>query len=90
MEKIESKKDVDVKVLIGFNLDSEKITYIKSDFMDEKYNFKWPIEYTARLLQMALEKWIREKIGISCPKCDLDFQEEWKFCPNCGWNPEEE
>jgi len=78
-----------VEVRIGFDIDKEKITHIVSDFMSEQYGFKDPVGYTARLIQMGLEKWIREKIGIVCPNCSEDFKEEWKFCPNCGWNPDE-
>jgi hypothetical protein len=78
-----------IKVVIGFNRTSEEIDYIDSDFMKEGEGFKDPIGYTAKLIQMGLEKWIREKIGISCPKCDGEFKEGWQFCPNCGWNPDE-
>lgn len=77
-----------VEVTIGFNLNSDEIEYIKSDFMNEKSNFKDPIGYTARLIEMGLEKWIREKIGIFCPNCDSELKEEWTFCPSCGWNPD--
>lgn len=78
-----------IEVVIGFNRDREIIEYIKSDFMDEETSYKDPIGYTAKLIQMGLEKWIRDKIGISCPKCDTEFKEEWEFCPYCGWNPDE-
>lgn len=78
-----------VEVKIGFNIERDKIAFIDSDFMDERYNFKNPIDYTTKLIQMALEKWIRDKIGIFCPKCDKEFKEGWTFCPVCGWNANE-
>lgn len=79
-----------VEVIIGFNKNEERIEYIKSDFMDKDSNYKDPIGYTVKLIQMGLEHWIREKIGIFCPECDVEFQEDWKFCPNCGWCPDEQ
>jgi hypothetical protein len=75
-----------VGIIIEFDLNTEEITNIKSDFMVESYEFKDPIGYTAKLLQMALEKWVREKIGVFCPECDTPIDEGWKFCPECGWN----
>jgi len=87
---MEDKVKKVIEVIIRFDTDKEEVIDIESDFMNEKYNFKSPIEYTARLIQMALEKWIRDKIGIVCPECDNEFKEGWKFCPNCGWNPDEE
>lgn len=87
MPKDISKKRI-VEVVIGFDATEEKIDYIKSDFMNEEYGFKDPIGYTAKLIEMALENWIREKVGIFCPNCELEFNEEWKFCPECGWSNE--
>lgn len=78
-----------VEVVIGFNLDTDEIAYIKSDFMDNKTEYKDPIGYTAMLMEMALTKWIREKIGVFCPQCDKELNEDWVFCPNCGWNPDQ-
>lgn len=78
-----------IEVTIGFNADREKIEYIKSDFMEEKYGFKDPIGYTAQLIQMGLEKWVRDNIGIFCPECDFELSEGWSFCPNCGWSSDE-
>jgi hypothetical protein len=78
-----------IEVVIGFDRNKEEIKYIKSDFMNEDEGFKDPIGYTAQLIQMGLEKWIREKVGISCPNCDREFKEGWSYCPNCGWNPDE-
>jgi hypothetical protein len=77
-----------IEVRIGFDRNREEIAYIKSDFMDEDAGFKDPIGYTAQLIQMGLEKWIRDKVGITCPECDLEFKEGWSYCPNCGWNPD--
>jgi len=82
-------KDV-VEVVIGFDTNREEIVYIKSDFMDNEGGYKDPIGYTAKLLQMGLEKWIREKIGIFCPSCEAQMDEGWAFCPNCGWSAENE
>lgn len=77
-----------VEVKIGFNITTEEIEYIKSDFLDEKLGYKEPIEYTAKLIAMGLDKWIRDKIGVFCPNCDAELQRGWVFCPNCGWNSE--
>ena len=83
-EEKEGKKTLEV--VIGFNYEDEDIEYIKSDFLKESFGFKDPIEYTAKLMQMALEKWIREKIGLFCPSCERQLEENWQFCPTCGWN----
>ena len=80
-----SKKRI-IEVVIGFDATEEKVDYIKSDFMDESFGFKDPVGYTAKLIEMALENWIREKIGIFCPECDFELNEGWKFCPECGWS----
>jgi len=85
-DKIEKKRTVEV--IIGFNINDEKVEYIKSDFMNEKYGFKDPIGYTAKLIEMSLETWIREHIGLFCPECDIELNENWKYCPECGWNNE--
>lgn len=77
-----------IEVKIGFDIDEEEVKYIKSDFMDEQAGFKDPIGYTAKLIQMGLEKWMREKIGVTCPNCEGEFKEGWSFCPNCGWTSE--
>ncbi len=78
-----------IEVIIGFNLNDEEIEYIKSEFFNEAYGYKDPVDYTAKLIEMALEKWIREKIGIFCPECSVQMQEDWVFCPSCGWSTEE-
>lgn len=75
-----------IEVTIGFNADREKIEYVKSDFLDEKYSYKDPVGYTAKLMEMGLEWWIRKKIGIFCPECEAELQEGWSFCPKCGWS----
>ena len=77
-----------IEVTIGFNKDTEEIEYIKSDFMREGSGYKDPILYTAKLIQMGLEVWIKDKIGIECPNCGIEFKEEWTFCPDCGWKNE--
>lgn len=89
MTEEEKQKEI-VEVTIGFNFDREEIEYIKSDFMVEKYGFKDPIGYTAKLIQMGLETWIRDKVGIYCPECGEELQENWIYCPNCGWSTENE
>ncbi len=77
-----------IEVIIGFNPNTEIIEYIKSDFLNEDFGYKDPIGYTAKLIQMGLETWIRDKIGIHCPNCEAEFQEGWIFCPECGWSTE--
>ena len=74
-----------VEVIIGFNVNTEEIAYIKSDFESPDLGYKDPVQYTISLLQMAYEKYLREKIGILCPNCEIEMQEGWSFCPNCGW-----
>lgn len=82
---MEEKPKRIVEVTIGFDIDREKIIYIESGFMKEKVGYKDPIGYTAQLIQMGLEKWVRDNIGIFCPECELELKEGWSFCPNCGW-----
>lgn len=86
VEEVEEKGII--KVIIAFNVAREEIEFIKSDFLDKKYGYKDPIGYTAKLIQMGLETWIREKIGVFCPDCDSQMDEGWSFCPNCGWTSE--
>lgn len=86
----EKKMKKTFEVIIGFNANKEEIEYIKSDFLNEEFGFKDPIGYTAKLIQMGLETWIRDKIGIFCPSCEVELQENWIFCPNCGWSTENE
>lgn len=78
-----------IEVVIGFNANREEIEYIKSDFLNEEFGYKDPIGYTAKLIQMGLEKWLREKIGIFCPECEAQLEEGWAFCPSCGWSSNE-
>jgi len=73
-----------VEVKITFDLNTEEVV-VDSGFMNFKNEFKEPEQYTSRLLQMALVKWIKEYIGIVCPECDLKFEKEWTHCPQCGW-----
>ena len=82
------EKEGIIKVEVGFDFKDEEISYIRSDFLKEDLGFKDPIGYTAQLLQMALEKWVREKIGIFCPECDFTLEEGWAYCPECGWSSE--
>lgn len=84
----EKKLKRTIDVTIGFNANDEEIEYIKSDFMKEEYGYTDPIGYTAKLIQMGLEAWIREKIGIFCPECEVELQEGWIYCPVCGWSTE--
>lgn len=35
---------------------------------------------------MALEKWIRERVGMVCPNCSLEMNEDWDWCPKCGYS----
>lgn len=81
-----TKDDVrEISVVITFNLDTEKLT-IDSGFETSGLVFKDPIGYTTHLLQMGLEKWIREKVGMICPNCSKDMEEDWDFCPACGYS----
>lgn len=90
MQKPKQKQKRTIEVVIGFNANREEIEYIKSDFLNEEFGYKDPIGYTAKLIQMGLETWIRDKIGIFCPECEAELQENWAFCPTCGWSSDEE
>lgn len=72
-----------ITVKVSFDDDNDKLT-IESDFMN-KDGFKNPENDTLKLLQMAMEKWIIDKIGLYCPKCEIKIKPEWSYCPNCGW-----
>ena len=74
-----------VTVTLSYGLDTDKLT-IDSQFENTKLDFKDPIGYTTHLLQMALEKWIREKVGMVCPSCSLEMNEDWDWCPKCGYS----
>lgn len=78
-----------VQIVIGFNMITEEIQYINSDFEKQAEAYKDPIGYTAQLLQMAYDKWLAEKIGLFCPECDERMHQDWVFCPNCGWGNKE-
>lgn len=82
MEVDKSKEVREVKVTLVYNLDEDTVN-IDSGFL--ALGFKDPIGYTAKLIEMALEKWIVEKIGVNCPKCEIPINPEWNFCPECGW-----
>ena len=83
-DKVENDVDRIIELRIGFNLNNEEIEYIKSGFFNDKFAFKDPVSYTISLMEMALDKYIGENGGFGCPKCDEEFVEGWKFCPNCG------
>ena len=87
-DKVESSRIIEV--IVGFDVNEEKVDYIKSDFMDESLGFQDTIGYTAKLLQMGLETWVRDNIGLLCPECDSEMKEDWKYCPECGWTTNEE
>ena len=63
------------KVLIEYLIDTDEIT-VKSEFKDP--------ERTLKLIQMGLEKWITTYIGLRCPDCDEDVQQNWDYCGYCG------
>lgn len=79
----------EVSVVLTYNLDTDELV-IDSGFENSGMVFKDPIEYTTHLLQMGLEKWIREKVGMVCPSCSVDMDESWDFCPKCGYTLLEE
>ncbi len=79
----------EVVVLLKFNLDTEELE-IDSGFVKSGLAFKDPVGYTTHLLQLALEKWIREKVGMVCPNCSIEMDESWDFCPKCGYTLLEE
>jgi hypothetical protein len=81
MEKESSKREV--KVTLVYDLEHDTVN-IDSGFFNS--DFKDPIGYTAKLIEMSLEKWILEKIGMECPNCDIKIDPEWNFCPQCGWS----
>ena len=81
---VDPKNDIrEVAVILKFNLNTEELE-IESGFEDAGLAFKDPIGYTTNLLQMGLEKWIREKVGMVCPNCSVEMEESWDFCPKCG------
>ena len=78
-----------VAVILNYDLDTEELV-IDSGFEAIGLAFKDPIGYTTHLLQMALEKWIREKVGMICPGCSIEMDETWDYCPKCGYTLLEE
>jgi hypothetical protein len=85
MDKIKEPKKVNI--VLTFDLDTEELS-IHSGFMDRKKDFKDPIGYTVNMLEMAIEKWIKENIGFYCPNCDAEMEEDWLYCPACGYSME--
>lgn len=81
--------DRKVSVTLTFGLDTDELT-IDSQFENKESEFKDPIGYTTHLLQMGLEKWIRTKVGMICPGCSIDMDEDWDWCPKCGYSLVEE
>ena len=79
----------EVSVKLTYNLDTDDLI-IDSEFENSGLVFKDPIGYTTHLLQMGLEKWIREKVGMICPNCSVDMDEDWDWCPKCGYSLVEE
>lgn len=78
-----------ISVILNWNLDTEELD-IESGFEETGLAFKDPIGYTTHLLQMGLEKWIREKVGMICPGCSIEMEEDWDYCPKCGYTLLEE
>ena len=88
-QEIEKDLNRTVEVKLTWDLDREELD-IDSGFEHTGTNFKDPIGYTTNLIQRALEKWIREKVGMICPNCSSDMEEDWDFCPKCGYSLLEE
>ena len=84
-EGVKEKDNRIVIVTLTYGLDTDKLK-IDSQFENPKFDFKDPIGYTSHLLQMALEKWIRERVGMVCPNCSLEMNEDWDWCPKCGYS----
>ena len=74
-----------ITVAITYDLDTDECV-IDSGFVNAGLTFKEPLEYTSHLIQMALEKWIREEIGMVCPNCSTEMDETWDWCPKCGYS----
>ena len=82
-EKVEDNRTV--SIILTYGLDTDKLK-IDSQFENPKYDFKDPIGYTTHLLQLALEKWIIERVGMVCPSCSVEMNEDWDWCPKCGYS----
>ena len=63
------------KVLIEYLIEEDEII-VKSEFQDPSR--------TLKLIQMGMEKWINEYIGLRCPYCDEPVGKNWEFCSYCG------
>jgi hypothetical protein len=74
-----------VSVTLTYNLNTEDLS-IDSEFETSGLVFSDPIGYTTHLIQMGLEKWIREKVGMVCPNCSAEMDETWDWCPKCGYS----
>lgn len=74
-----------VSVVLTYDLDRDELE-IDSGFENSGLAFKDPIGYTTHLLQMGLEQWIRTKVGMVCPNCSIDMEEDWDWCPKCGYS----
>lgn len=75
------KEIVEIKIIYDLNNDTINVI---SGF--ENNDFEDPIGNTTRLIELGLEKWIIEKVGLYCPKCEIKMQPSWEFCPQCGWS----
>jgi len=63
------------KVLIEYIIDDDEVI-VKSEFRDPAR--------TLKLIQMGMEKWITEYIGLRCPDCEETIQANWEYCNYCG------
>lgn len=91
MEYEEKGNDIDpndirkIEVTLIYDLDKDELE-IDSGFEKIGLTFKDPIGYTTHLLQMGLEQWIRTKVGMICPNCSVEMEEDWDWCPKCGYS----
>ena len=74
-----------VSVVLTYDLNTDELE-IDSGFEKKQMVFADPIGYTTHLLQLGLEKWIREKVGMVCPNCSVEMNEDWDWCPKCGYS----
>lgn len=63
------------KVLIEYIVDTDEII-VKSEWNDP--------ERTLKQIQLGLEKWVKEYIGLKCPHCDEKINGNWEYCSYCG------
>lgn len=64
-----------IKVLIEYHGNTDEIT-IKSEFKD--------VNQTLKLIALAHDKWLKDKIGFKCPNCGTLIDSKWEYCANCG------